>query len=51
MTASEFPAFATETGFKPPQTEFIDNITFDGTKPNAYLEKFPIGLKADEKAK
>jgi nitrate/nitrite transport system substrate-binding protein len=47
--ASDFPNFATETGFKPPQSEFIDNITYDGTKPNAYLELFAIGLKADSK--
>lgn len=36
-------------GFKPPQTEFIDEITFDGRKPNAYLDKFPIGLKGAQK--
>ena len=43
----DFPDFDTETGFKPPQTEFIDNVTFDGSKPNEYLEKFSIGLKGD----
>jgi len=48
VDAKDFPDFATETGFKAPQTEFIDNITFDGTKPNEYLNKFPIGLKAEE---
>jgi nitrate/nitrite transport system substrate-binding protein len=48
LPASAFPDFATETGFKPPQSEFIDGITFDGTQPNAYLEQFPIGLKGDE---
>ena len=47
MEASDFPAFDTESGFRPPQTEFIDDITFDGTKPNAYLEQFEIGLKGD----
>jgi nitrate/nitrite transport system substrate-binding protein len=47
--ASDFPDFATETGFRPPQTEFIDGITFDGTKPNEYLEQFPIGLKGKDK--
>ena len=46
---SEFPDFSKETGFKPPQTEFIDNITFDGSKPNAYLEKFSIGIKGKTK--
>ncbi|MGB3725734.1 MAG: CmpA/NrtA family ABC transporter substrate-binding protein [Glaciecola sp.] len=48
-SAADFPDFASETGFKPPQSEFIDNITFDGTQPNAYLNSFPIGLKADDK--
>ncbi len=47
--AADFPDFGTETGFKAPQTEFIDNITFDGSKPNAYLEQFAIGLKGDDK--
>jgi nitrate/nitrite transport system substrate-binding protein len=47
--AVDFPAFATETGFKPAQTHFIDNIVYDGSQPNAYLEKFAIGLKNDSK--
>jgi len=47
--ASDFPDFAKESGFKAPQSEFIDGITYDGTKPNAYLNSFPIGLKADDK--
>ncbi len=47
--ASEFPDLDNESGFKPPQSEFIDDITFDGTKPNAYLKQFPIGLKGDDK--
>ena len=45
--ATDFPAFATETGFKPPQSEFIDGVTYDGSKPNAYLEQFGIGLKGE----
>ncbi|QQD19782.1 ABC transporter substrate-binding protein [Spongiibacter nanhainus] len=45
MSASDFPDFDSETGFKPPQTEFIDGITYDGSKPNDYLEQFEIGLK------
>ena len=48
MTADQFPSFASETGYKPPQSEFIDGITYDGTQPNAYLDQFPIGLKADD---
>jgi len=49
--ASEFPNFKTETGFKPAQTEFIDNITFDGSKPNAYIDSFPIGMKGKTQIK
>ncbi|MCB1798582.1 MAG: nitrate ABC transporter substrate-binding protein, partial [Gammaproteobacteria bacterium] len=49
MTADEFPDFASETGYRAPQTEFIDGVTFDGTKPNAYLDAFEIGLKGSEK--
>ncbi len=47
MSAKDFVDFESETGFKPPQGEFIDGYVFDGTKPNAYLEQFPIGLKGD----
>ncbi|RDL46001.1 nitrate ABC transporter substrate-binding protein [Marinomonas piezotolerans] len=48
MEADEFPDFATEDGFKPPQTGFIDGKTYDGKRPNEYLNKFEIGLKGDE---
>ncbi len=47
MSAADFPNFQSEDGYRPPQTEFIDNITFDGKKPNAYLQQFEIGLKGD----
>lgn len=49
MKAADFPDFAKESGFRKPQTEFIDGITYDGTKPNAYLKKFAIGLKDKQK--
>ncbi|MAD44109.1 MAG: nitrate ABC transporter substrate-binding protein [Oceanospirillaceae bacterium] len=49
LDAEDFPDFATETGFKPPQTEFIDGVTYDGSKPNEYLKKFKIGLKGADK--
>ncbi len=49
VNKKDFPDFSTETGFKPEQTEFIDNIPYDGTQPNAYLEKFEIGLKGNTK--
>lgn len=45
----EFPDLAKETGFRPPQNEFIDDIEFDGSRPNAYLKKFSIGLKGKTK--
>ncbi len=45
MDANDFPDFETETGFKPEQTEFLDGITYDGSKPNEYLKKLKIGLK------
>ena len=48
-TADEFPDFDKETGYKPPQPDFIDNITYDGSKPNEYLSKFKIGLKGSDK--
>lgn len=48
MSASDFPA-ADEDGFKPPQSEFIDGVTYDGTKPNEYLTNFKIGLKDKDK--
>ena len=49
--AEDFPDFDKETGYRPPQDEFIDNLTFDGKKPNAYLEQFPIGLKGKDSVK
>ncbi|MCI0749195.1 MAG: ABC transporter substrate-binding protein [Nevskiales bacterium] len=48
LKASDFPDFGKESGFKPATGEFIDGINFDGHKPNAYLEKFKIGLKAKD---
>ncbi|MDH5727510.1 MAG: ABC transporter substrate-binding protein [Gammaproteobacteria bacterium] len=45
IKANEFPNFSKEDGFRAPQTHFIDNIVYDGKKPNDYLNKFSIGLK------
>ncbi|MFC3231017.1 CmpA/NrtA family ABC transporter substrate-binding protein [Marinibaculum pumilum] len=44
--AADFP-WETD-GYRAPQAEFIDGITFDGRAPNAYLEQFPIGLKGKQ---
>ncbi|NIB39997.1 ABC transporter substrate-binding protein [Pseudomaricurvus alkylphenolicus] len=49
IKAEEFPDFATEDGFRDPQTHFIDGIVYDGTKPNEYINKFAIGLKSGDK--
>jgi nitrate/nitrite transport system substrate-binding protein len=48
LSADQFPDFTAETGYKPPQSEFIDDITYDGRQPNAYLDQFPIGLGSDQ---
>jgi len=48
LKPADFPDFAKESGFRPPQTEFLDNITYDGRAPNAYLDKLRIGLKGKD---
>lgn len=45
--AEDFP-FDTD-GYRAPQSEFIDGVTFDGRAPNAYLRNFPIGLKDSQR--
>jgi len=47
--AKDFPNFDTETGFKPPEKEFIDGVVYDGTKPNDYIQSLTIGLKKGDK--
>lgn len=51
MKASDFPDFAKESGFKPAKNEFIDGISYDGRKPNAYIDSMKIGLKGKERVK
>ncbi|UZJ43613.1 ABC transporter substrate-binding protein [Marinimicrobium sp. C6131] len=46
--ATEFPDFASESGFKPPQDDFLDGVTYDGTKPTDYIESLEIGLKQND---
>jgi nitrate/nitrite transport system substrate-binding protein len=48
LKASDFPDLAGESGFKPATAEFIDGVEYDGRKPNDYISKFKIGLKADQ---
>ncbi|SCA55996.1 Periplasmic binding protein-like II [Candidatus Terasakiella magnetica] len=47
--AKDFPF--DNDGFREPQTHFIDNIVYNGRTPNAYLEKFSIGLKGKQQVK
>jgi nitrate/nitrite transport system substrate-binding protein len=35
----------TSDGYRPPTNEFIDGITYDAHKPNAYIDSLQIGLK------
>ena len=44
LTTDEIPAEDT-TGYKPATNEFIDMITYDGTKPIEYLNSHKIGNK------
>ncbi|WGL17696.1 CmpA/NrtA family ABC transporter substrate-binding protein [Microbulbifer bruguierae] len=48
-STQQFPDFATEDGFRDPQTHFIDGIVYNGQKPNEYINKFSIGLKSGQK--
>lgn len=47
--SKDFPNFATETGYKPVQSTFIDGISYDGSQPNTYIDSFDIGLKSGQK--
>ncbi len=42
LKAEDLPA---ADGYKAPTAAFIDGVEYDGKQPNAYLAKFPIGLK------
>jgi nitrate/nitrite transport system substrate-binding protein len=49
LQASVFPDLDTATFIKAPQASPLDGIVYDGTKPNAYIDSFAIGLKGSEK--
>jgi nitrate/nitrite transport system substrate-binding protein len=44
---TDFP-FGTD-GYRPPTKEFIDGVEYDGRQPNAYLQRFAIGLKGAQR--
>jgi nitrate/nitrite transport system substrate-binding protein len=43
---ADFP-FGTD-GYRAATADFIDGVEYDGRQPNAYLQKFAIGLKGSE---
>lgn len=45
--ATDFPPEG--DGYRPATAEFIDGLEYDGHQPNAYIEKFTIGLKGSQK--
>jgi len=49
LKPEDFPAKS--DGFRAPSKDFIDAVSFDGKKPNAYIDSFKIGLKSKEVAK
>jgi nitrate/nitrite transport system substrate-binding protein len=36
-------------GYQAPIKDYLEGIEFDGRKPNAYIDRFAIGLKANER--
>jgi nitrate/nitrite transport system substrate-binding protein len=36
-------------GYREPTSEFIDGVTYDGRRPNAYIDSLTIGLKGKQK--
>ncbi len=35
-------------GYRDPTAEFIDGVSYDGTKPNAYIDSLSLGLKGSQ---
>ncbi|MFG1363289.1 CmpA/NrtA family ABC transporter substrate-binding protein [Xanthobacter versatilis] len=35
-------------GYRAPTSDFIDGVTYDGRKPNSYIDSLPIGLKSKQ---
>ena len=48
MNASDFPDFDAENFERPYQGELIDGVPFTPREPNAYIDRFEIGLKGTE---
>jgi len=48
LAASDFPNFSEENFERPFQGALIDGVPFTPKTPNAYIDRFEIGLKADQ---
>lgn len=48
LKASDFPDFDAENFQRPQQGELIDGIAFTPRTPNAYIDRFDIGLKGTQ---
>src|SRR5690554_541146 len=48
MAASDFPDFDADLFERPYQGELIDGVPFSPREPNAYIDRFSIGLKGSE---
>ncbi|WP_458734318.1 CmpA/NrtA family ABC transporter substrate-binding protein [Zobellella taiwanensis] len=47
LGADDFPGLDERDGFRPVASNFIDGATFDGRRPNDYIDQFAIGLTGD----
>ena len=47
LEAGDFPDFAEENFVRPHQGELIDGVEFTPRTPNAYIDRFDIGIKGD----
>ncbi|WP_336367674.1 CmpA/NrtA family ABC transporter substrate-binding protein [Marinobacter sp. C2H3] len=48
LPADAFPDFSQDNFARPHQGKLIDGVAFDPAQPNAYIDRFAIGLKGKE---
>ncbi|EMP54421.1 nitrate ABC transporter substrate-binding protein [Marinobacter santoriniensis NKSG1] len=48
MSPEDFPDFSQENFVRPGQGKLIDGVTFTPRQPNAYIDRFDIGLKGTQ---
>ena len=49
LEASDFPEFDKDNFERPHQGELIDGVPFTPRTPNAYINRFDIGLKGESR--